>query len=268
MDLPFRIPGTTGPDIIVRRSPLGSFQVLVDGVPVTGHKGRYPIHLPDGTVKELGLMGQWTGLKGVVDGVETPLEPPIPRLLLVLIFLPLVLVPLGGLIGGAFGGLAAAVNTGVVRLRMASAGKVAAMLGVTVLATALYVVTAVALRSAIAPVPTLDLGICVNGVVEGQLSSLDPVSCTIPHDSEVVGSTTHPDAAAFPGEPSLATFATTPCIAAFNAYVGSDFQTSILAMLPIVPTESTWAKGDRAITCLVLADDGSKLTSSVKGSGL
>ena len=269
MDLPFRIPGTTGPDILVRRSALGSLQVLVDGVPVKGHRGRYPIQLPDGTGKELRLTGQWTGLKAVVDGVETPLEPPIPKYLLVLIFLPLGLVVLGGLIGGAFGGLGAAINTGVARLSLPTAGKVIAMLGVTVLAAALYVVAAVAFRSAIAPIATLDVGTCVNGVAEGQvIDSLAPVSCATPHDNEVVGSATHPDAATYPGQAALETFASTPCIAAFNAYVGSDFQTSSLAMLPIVPTETTWARGDRAITCVVLSNDGTKLTSSVKGSGL
>jgi hypothetical protein len=269
MDLPFRIPSTTGPDIVVRRSALGSLQVLVDGIPVKGKRGRYPIQLSDGTGKELRLTGQWTGLKAVVDGVETPLEAPIPKYLLVLIFLPLALVILGGLIGGAFGGLGAAINTGVARLSLPTAGKVIAMLGVTVLAAALYVVTAVAFRSAIAPNATLDVGACVNGVAEGQVitTSLDPVPCTTPHDNEVVGSATHPDATAYPGQAALETFAATPCIAAFNAYVGGDFQTSSLAMLPIVPTESTWAKGDRAITCVVLTNDGSKLTSSVKGSG-
>lgn len=270
MDLSYRIPGTTGPDIVVRRSTLGSLQVLVDGVPVKGKRGRYPIQLPDGTSKELQLTGQWTGLKAIVDGVETPLEPPIPKYLLVLIFLPLALVVVGGLIGGAFAGLGAAINTGVARLSLPTAGKVIAMLGVTVLAVALYVVTAVAFRSAIAPTnATLDVGTCVNGVAEGQvITSLDPVSCATPHDNEVVGSATHPDAATYPGQATLETFAATPCIAAFNAYVGGDFQTSSLAMLPIVPTETTWAKGDRAITCVVLSNDGTKLTNSVNGSGL
>jgi hypothetical protein len=269
MDLPFRIPGTTGPEIIVRRSPFGTFKVLVDGVPVNGRRGRFPIHLSDGTVKELRLTGQWTGLKAVVDGVESPLEPPIPRFLLVLIFLPFAVGPFGGMIGGAFGGLGVAVNTGVARLRIGTAGKVFAMLGVAVLAAALYVVTAVAFRNAIAPVATLDVGICINGVAEGQvLDSFDPVSCATPHDGEVVGSATHPGASAYPSEAALADFAATPCIAAFNSYVGRDFQISSLAMLPLVPTESTWATGDRAITCVVLADDGSKLTMSVKGSRL
>jgi hypothetical protein len=269
MDLPFRIPGSIGPDIIVRRSTLGSLQVLVDGVPVKGQRGRYPIRLPDGTGKELRLTGQWTGLKAVVDDVETPLEPPIPKYLLVLIFLPLALVVLGGLIGGAFGGVGAAINTGVARLSLPTAGKVVAMLGVTVLAAALYVVTAVAFRSVVAPTETVDVGTCVNGVAAGKvLTGLDPVACTTPHDNEVVGTTTYTGSETFPGQATLETFAAEPCITAFNAYVGSDFNTSGLDMLPILPTEETWANGDRTITCIVLTRDSSKLTNTVKGSGL
>src|SRR6185436_10659234 len=67
MDLPFRIPGTSEPEITVRRSTFGGLTLLVDGAPVKGQRGRYPIQLPDGTVKELRLTGQWTGLKAVVD---------------------------------------------------------------------------------------------------------------------------------------------------------------------------------------------------------
>jgi hypothetical protein len=39
-------------------------------------------------------------------------------------------------------------------------------------------------------------------------------------------------------------------------------------MLPVLPTDATWASGDRAITCIVLARDRTKLTSSVKGAGV
>jgi hypothetical protein len=270
LDLPYRIPGTSGPDIAVHRSRLGNLEVRVDGVPVKGKRGRYPIQLPDGSIKELRLTGAWTGLKAVVDGVETPLEPPIPKYMLIPVLLPLGLVLVGGLIGGAFGALGFAVNSGVARASFPTVGKVIAMLGVTVLAGVLYVVTAVAFRNAIAPNQTLDVGMCVNGVAEGQVitTSLDPVPCTTPHDNEVVGSAQHPDASAYPGQPALETFAATSCIPAFNAYVGGDFQASSLAMLPLVPTETTWARGDRAITCVVLSNDGTKLTSSVKGSGL
>ena len=122
MDLPFRIPGTSEPEIIVRRSGVRrSHACWSTAYRSRAQRGRYPITLPDGSVKELRLTGQWSGLKAVVDGVETPLEPQIPRYLLVPAFLPIGLVAVGGLIGGAFGGLGVAINMGVLRLQMASA---------------------------------------------------------------------------------------------------------------------------------------------------
>ena len=182
---------------------------------------------------------------------------------------PSALVAVGGLIGGAFGGLGVAINTGVLRLQMGAPAKVLAMLGVTVLSAALFVVAAIAFRNAIAPVQTLDVGMCVNGVTEGSvITRIDPVSCSTPHDNEVVGTATYPESSAYPGQATLETFAAPACIAAFNTYVGRDFSSSSLDMLPILPTDATWASGDRAITCVVLARDRSKLTSSVKDAGL
>ena len=175
----------------------------------------------------------------------------------------------GGLIGGAFGGLGVAINMGVLRLQMGAPAKVLAMLGVTVLSAALFVVAAIAFRNAIAPVQTLDVGMCVNGVTEGSvIARIDPVSCSTPHDNEVVGTATYPESSAYPGQATLETFAAPACIAAFNTYVGREFSSSSLDMLPILPTDATWASGDRAITCVVLARDRSKLTSSVKDAGL
>jgi hypothetical protein len=57
MDIPFRIPGTTEPEIIVRRSWLGNIAVLVGGTPLKrrGRSLTYDIPLPDGSVTELRL---------------------------------------------------------------------------------------------------------------------------------------------------------------------------------------------------------------------
>jgi Septum formation len=150
-----------------------------------------------------------------------------------------------------------------------TAAKVLAMLGVTVVAAALWVILVIAIRGTVAPVQALGVGMCTNGVAVGKtITSLDSVPCTSPHDNEVVGSSTYTGSEVYPGQAALETFAATPCITAFNSYVGGDFQTSSLDMLPILPTEDTWAKGDRAITCVVLTKDQSKLNRSVKSSGL
>jgi hypothetical protein len=265
----FRIPGTTEPEITVRRSALGNLAVLVNGVPAKRRHRRalsYDIPMSDGSVKELALKGQWTGLKAVVDGSELPLEPPMPPYVVILIFLPLVLVVLGGLIGALIAVGAAAINARLARGPMRSPIKVASMLAVTGVSVMLFLGAAIA----IAPVPTLEAGTCVNGIREGSTvttATTRSVDCSRPHDNEVVGSVRYAGEGAFPGQDTLLSFAETACLEAFGSYVGVDFQTSSLDMILVTPLELTWAKGDRQINCVVLAGDGGRLTGSVKGTG-
>ena len=150
--------------------------------------------MPDGSVKELRLTGQWSGLKATVDGVETPLEAPIPKFLLVLSFLPIALVAVGGLIGGAFGGAGAAINTGIARMAMPTAAKV--------LANARR--DGRRGRVLVARPRHRDPGHCCSrpdtrrrdvhqrhrGGQDDHIGRI-PVSCTSPHDNEVVGSSTY-----------------------------------------------------------------------------
>lgn len=268
MDLTFHIPGTTEPAITVRRPALGSISVLVDGQPAKRRKARtlsFDIPLADGSVTELGLTGQWTGLKAVVNGVETPLEPRVPRFAIVLMFLPLALGFLGGAIGALFGLGAAAINARIARGPMRWPIKIATMLGTTALAVALYF----GIAFAIAPVPTLTTGTCLNGVQDVGELTIDtaPVDCAAAHDNEVVASLPYSgDGGAYPGQPALNAFAQTPCTDAFAAYVGIPFDASTLDMFLITPTDGSWAKGDRQIYCVVAAPAGGKLTGSVKGT--
>src|SRR5215212_2136813 len=268
MDTSFRIPGTTGPEITVRRTALGNIKVLVDGRPAKRRHWRaqsYDIPLPDGTVTELRLTGLWTGLKATVNGVQTVSEPPLPRYAVVLTFLPFVLVPVGGAIGALFGVGAATINARLARRQLPLPLRIGSMLGVTAVAVALYVGVAFA----IAPSPTFETGRCVNGIRPGgdiTASMTRSVDCTRPHDNEVVGTLQHDAQGGYPGGSALQTFAEPRCFEAFNGYVGGDFQSSTLGLLAVVPGELSWAKGDRAIVCIVLTQDGSQLTSSVKGT--
>lgn len=269
VDIPFRIPGTTEPEIIIRRSALGNIAVLVGGVPVKRRRGRnltYDIRLSDGTVKELRLNGQWTGLKAVVDGVETPLEPRVSRILVALIFLPLALVVIGGLIGGLIGGAASMVNLAISRAAIRTPLKFAAMLATTILGAAIYFGVALA----IVPLPTLETGQCLNGVREGadlSARSTRAVGCDQAHDNEVVGTVRYTGEAAYPGQQALFDYAAPSCYSAFASYVGVDFQTSALEMILVTPTDLTWVRGDREIACVALAPNAGKLTGSIKGTG-
>ena len=266
MDIPFRIPGTTEPSITIRRPALGNIRVLVDGQPAKRHKDRtlsFDIPLADGSVTELRLTGQWTGLKAIVNGAETALEPRMPRFAVVLMFLPLGLGLVGGLTGALFGLGAAALNARVARGPLGWPPKAAAMLGVTVVAVALYFGMAVA----IAPVPTLTTGSCLNGVQEAaEINTTGTIDCAVAHDSEVIASIPYTGEGAYPGQPALQAFAEAPCIQAFADYVGIAFDASSLEMFLAVPTGLSWAKGDRQINCVVAAPAGGKLTGSVMGT--
>lgn len=69
---------------------------------------------------------------------------------LVLSLLPVGLIPLGGLIGGLFGGAAVAINVWLARRQLGAALQVMAMLGVSIAAYVLWFVVARAILGAVA----------------------------------------------------------------------------------------------------------------------
>ena len=98
-------------------------------------------------------------------------------------------------------------------------------------------------------------------------TTLEKTSCTREHDAEVFAVASALDGD-FPGAEALNRQAETDCISAFDAYVGSDYLTSTLDATWMIPTKDSWAQNDRSIVCLARPLDHSKLTSSVKESGL
>ena len=114
------------------------------------------------------------------------------------------------------------------------------------------------------------VGQCIllpKGSEETTATTLETTSCTREHDAEVFHIDSMPDGD-FPGADALNRQAESVCIAAFDAYVGSDYLTSTLDATWMIPTKESWAQNDRAIVCLARPLDHSKLTSSVKESGL
>lgn len=265
MDFPFRIPGTAAPEIMIRRSALGNVSVLVDGQELKrrGPGMRFDIRLPDGTTTELEVLGVWRGLRAKVNGVETALEPGVSPIFVALIFLPLALVVIGGLIGGVIGVLTSMANMFISRRRFAGPLKLAAMVLLLAVGAGSYVGVAFL----ISPIPSFETGTCVNGVgsdVELTASSYDPVSCATPHDNEVLGAVLYDDDGAYPGDRVLYDFGQQPCFNLFADYVGVDFQASVLDMIVVVPHPLVWQKGDRSLYCIAVGPTGTKLTGSVR----
>lgn len=75
-----------------------------------------------------------------------------------------------------------------------------------------------------------------------------------------------PHNAAPPADHVVNTLGTRLCDAAFAAYVGVPPEDSSLNVAWYKPTEASWAKGDRSLTCFVHTAGGTPLTSSVKDS--
>jgi putative regulator of septum formation len=268
MDSSFLLPGTTAPQIVVRHPALGSIKVFVDGSEVKRSSRRrlkYEIPLPDGTHAEVELSGQWTGLRATVNGQQIQLERRLARWELVLTFLPLVLGVIGGLFGALFAIGGSAVNARLARSGLRGPTRAIAMIGVTLISGVLFFGAALA----IAPVPQLKTGTCHNNLLDGEtvtVQSSRGVSCSAAHEAEVIGTLVHSGNGPFPGVPTLVTYGQIPCLDAFRSYVGVDFETSSLDMFLVVPSEITWAKGDRSIACLVITTDGSRITGTVKGT--
>jgi len=93
------------------------------------------------------------------------------------------------------------------------------------------------------------------------------VSCAEPHLMEVFGVPSLGVAdAPFPGEEALVRNAELVCDAAFERYVGVEFERSVLEYIYYTPAESTWVAGDRTALCAVVAHEAQPFTASVNGS--
>lgn len=111
----------------------------------------------------------------------------------------------------------------------------------------------------------LDVGNCFNQPDSGSaVGEVTLVDCDEPHDFEVFHLVDAEDGE-FPGESAVNEFADVACAAAFEGYVGRDYQSSALYISYLYPTASTWQEGDREVVCLLRMDNG-QLTGSMRGS--
>ena len=100
----------------------------------------------------------------------------------------------------------------------------------------------------------------------GELTSLPGVPCSEPHDNEAY--------AVFDltmesySEYEISDFSESACIDRFATYVGRDYESSVLDVVTMYPTQESWAQNDREVVCALYDMSGEKLVGSVKGSGI
>ena len=89
--------------------------------------------------------------------------------------------------------------------------------------------------------------------------------CTSEHEFEMFFVATMP-AGDYPGSEGFADYVSQTCIPAFEAYIGTAYDDSVLDIFWLEPTVEAWADGDRAVQCSAYHPRIHRLTESVKGS--
>jgi hypothetical protein len=112
-------------------------------------------------------------------------------------------------------------------------------------------------------VETLRVGDCVNGLEEGDISKLPAISCSEPHEGEVVGDY-QVSGSSYPGESAITDEANDKCNDILLAYSPSTKDDQSIGIYFVYPTVSSWAQGDRQVLCIAEHTQGKK-TGSIKG---
>lgn len=98
----------------------------------------------------------------------------------------------------------------------------------------------------------------------GEISEVEAVPCSQAHDNEVFHLFDLRDGS-FPDEATMDQHVYDECIPAFEVYVETAYEMSELYVVPLTPTEESWAADDREVVCALYAD-GARLMGSMKGA--
>lgn len=112
----------------------------------------------------------------------------------------------------------------------------------------------------------LKVGDCLIEPDGDKITEVDVLPCTQEHDSEVYAAMDM-DGSEYPGESVVDDTAADFCLGEFQAYIGTDYQESLLDIGLITPSSLSWTLGrDREILCTAYRVDGEPLTNSVRNS--
>ena len=118
----------------------------------------------------------------------------------------------------------------------------------------------------------MHVGDCFNDATSSgdgiqEYSSVAGVPCGNPHDNEVYA-VFDVSNASFPGDDSMYEQAFQSCLKRFDGFVGKDYESSSLDIMPLYPTHASWSQGDREVICAVYDMNLAKLEGSVAGLAL
>lgn len=142
------------------------------------------------------------------------------------------------------------------RVRIASAGLMAA--------GALLVLSAC---SSEGDVFNLEVGQCIDELsTTDEVGNVPIVECSEPHQGEVFALPQLPDGD-FPGTQAVSDASSTECNGpTFQSYVGMPYTESDIYTTALLPTAETWEDGDREIVCILIQQDRSDSTGTLRGA--
>lgn len=114
-------------------------------------------------------------------------------------------------------------------------------------------------------VSSIDAGDCFQDPGSGEISRLDTVECTEPHDFESIGRIRLDDGP-YPGDIGIVVGAVEKCLTLFEPYSGVAFDESGLLVDAFVPTPRSWDDGDREALCVVFQADDDFTPVPISGS--
>ncbi|WP_323959332.1 hypothetical protein GC088_12480 [Arthrobacter sp. JZ12] len=109
----------------------------------------------------------------------------------------------------------------------------------------------------------LATGDCIRSFDSANVSAnVTTVTCTTPHNAQLLATTSLPAEAEFPGEESLGASGDELCNAVqIDETAAADY--SGLTLTQVTPTSRTWAEGDRRLDCFVVSDEGNVITDTL-----
>jgi hypothetical protein len=110
---------------------------------------------------------------------------------------------------------------------------------------------------------SVSIGECTGPIPSGLTDRLELIDCAEEHNWEAFTATTL-ESKKYPGSPALTRTAGEFCETAFADFVGVKVTKSKYDLTFLLPTDETWAAGDREVICLA-GSAGKMVTGSLEG---
>ena len=108
----------------------------------------------------------------------------------------------------------------------------------------------------------LAVGDCLNGLEDGkEFTDVPAVPCAQPHEGEVFA-VFNLSGGSWPGEATVSKKSEDGCNQRLQTFAPKAVDDPKVSLYSLQPTESTWARGDREVTCIAVTE--TKVTGSVK----